>query len=98
MSYLPVFTVLNLERSKVYVTQLYIHFYCFFSLLYFRYKFVDKQGSKYVNHSVAEADQALYYCLRVVFLEPRLHQLLVLVPKANIMFAPFFFFPDSQVD
>lgn len=36
MSYLPVFTVLNLERSKVYVTKLYIHVYCFFSLLYFK--------------------------------------------------------------
>lgn len=43
-----------------------------------------------MNHSVAEADQALYYYLRVVFLEPRLYQLLILVPKANIMFAPFF--------
>lgn len=51
-----------------------------------------------MNLHVAEADQALYYCLRVVFLEPQLHQLLVLVPKANIMFAPFFSPPDSQVN
>lgn len=61
-----------------------------------------------MNLHVAEADQALYYCLRVVFSEPQLHQLLVLVPKANIMFAPFFFFlilrlintanADAQVD
>lgn len=49
-----------------------------------------------MNHSVAEADQALCYCLRIVFLEPRLHQLLVLVPKANTMFAPSS--PDSQVN
>lgn len=46
---------------------------------------------------VAEADQALYDCVRAVFSEPQLQQLLLLVPKANIMFAPFFF-PDSQVD
>lgn len=45
---------------------------------------------------LAEADQALPYCFRAVPWSLTAPILVLCVPKANIMFAPFF--SDSQVD
>lgn len=45
---------------------------------------------------LAKADQASHYCLRAALWSPIVPILVLCVPKANIMFAPFF--SDSQVE
>lgn len=58
---MPVFTVLNLERCKVYVTPPYIHFFFIASLLE-KNLWTSREAMLVCESQLAEADQALYDC------------------------------------
>lgn len=88
MNCLPVFTVLNLERSKVYVTTPCNHFILLLFYILKQKLICGQAGKHYLNHSTGRLRITLLPTS--VLLSPPA-PITCPVPKANIVFAPFFF-------